>query len=70
VYTSNLEYDVHGDHVNVYKIMKYLNKAEKDTTEINISEEDWLGHYKSLWFNTKEAMEKYVHRSYYFRRDA
>jgi hypothetical protein len=46
--------------------MKHLNKAQKDTVEINkISEEDWLKHYKSLWYNPKEVLnnsrrERYV----------
>jgi hypothetical protein len=34
-YESNLEHDAHGAQVNAYKIMKYLNKAEKDTVETN-----------------------------------
>jgi hypothetical protein len=62
---SNLEYDVHGAHLNVYKIMKYLNKAEKDNAEINnISEKDWLKYYKSLWFNTKEVMNNSPRKRY------
>jgi hypothetical protein len=37
--------------------MKYLNEAEKNTVELNnISEEDWLKHYKSLWSNPNEIM--------------
>jgi hypothetical protein len=33
-----------------------VNKAEKNTVEIYISEENWLKHYRSLWFNPKEVM--------------
>jgi hypothetical protein len=38
-------------------MIKCLNKADQDTVEINnISEEDWLKHYRSFWFNLKEVL--------------
>ena len=38
--------------------MRFLNKAEKDTAQINnISEETWLDYYKTLWYNRDEHFE-------------
>lgn len=49
-YISNLEYDVHGAQTSAYKIMRHLNKSEKDTVELNnIAEDDWLKYFKELW---------------------
>jgi hypothetical protein len=36
--------------------MHHLNKSEKDTAQIsNISEDEWLKYYKTLWTNSQEA---------------
>lgn len=46
-YVNGIECDVHGAQLDAYKIMKYLNKSEKDTAELNnISEEEWLQYLK------------------------
>jgi hypothetical protein len=33
-----------------YKVLKHLNRTNKDTTEINnIEDQKWIEHYKSSW---------------------
>jgi len=33
-----------------YKVLKHLNRTNKDTIEINnIDDQKWIEHYKSLW---------------------
>ena len=33
-----------------YKVIKHLNRTNKDTIEINnIEDQKWVEHYKSLW---------------------
>jgi hypothetical protein len=43
-----------------YKIMKNLNKTEKDTAQFNnISKDTWLRYYKHLWANSQELELEY-----------
>lgn len=54
-YISEIEHDVNGRQDKAYKIMKYLNKEDKDSLEINaISEDNWLQYYKTLWTNNDD----------------
>jgi hypothetical protein len=33
-----------------YKVLKHLNRTNKDTMEINnIEDLNWINHYKNLW---------------------
>lgn len=51
-YISDIEHDVHGRQINTYKIIKHLNRTERDTAQLNIIEkEEWKKHYKQLWLN-------------------
>ena len=46
-YISNIENDVHGRQEQACKIMKHLNKEEKDASRLNIiGKEEWVEHYK------------------------
>lgn len=50
-FISDIEADVHGRQMIAFKIMKTLNKEEKDQIMINsIEEEKWIKHYQDLWF--------------------
>jgi hypothetical protein len=34
-----------------YKVLKHLNRTNKDTIEINnIEDQKWIKHYKNLWY--------------------
>ena len=49
-YVSDIEHDVHGRQEKAYKILKHLNKTEKDNLHLTtITEEKWLQYYKELW---------------------
>jgi hypothetical protein len=37
-----------------YKIIKLLQKEEKEKGKINIPEGDWVEHYEELWYDSKE----------------
>lgn len=52
-FISNVEDDIHGRQEFAYKMMKHLNKTEKDDAKINIiNKDEWLTYYTKLW--TKE----------------
>lgn len=58
---SNIEDDVHGRQEMAYKLMKYMNKEEREMANINVIEEHkWKEHYKMLWYNEemKETIDK------------
>lgn len=49
-FISVLENDVHGRQQCAYKVLKFLNKDEKDNAFLNvIPGKDWIEHYKDLW---------------------
>jgi hypothetical protein len=57
---SAIEHDVHGAQTRAYKIMKNLNKTEKDTAQFNnISKDTWLSCYKHLRTNSQELELEY-----------
>jgi hypothetical protein len=35
-FVSNIEGDLHGRQIFAYKVIKHLNKSEKDTVRINV----------------------------------
>lgn len=56
-YISEIENDIHGRQNCAYKIMKHLNKEERDTLNINpIEEQKWLNYFKELW-TSRESKE-------------
>jgi len=49
-FVSRIEHDLHGRQLNAYKIMRNLNRTEKDNLQFNpITEHTWLDYYKKLW---------------------
>jgi hypothetical protein len=47
---SNIEDAVHGRQERAYKILKELQKTEKDKIQLNpIREKQWIRYYKELW---------------------
>jgi hypothetical protein len=49
-FVSRIEHDPHGRQINAYKIIKYLNRTEKDNLQFNpIPEHTWLYYYQTLW---------------------
>ena len=47
---SRIEHDLHGRQINAYKIIKNLNRTEKDNLQFNpITEHTWLDYYHKLW---------------------
>jgi hypothetical protein len=45
-----MEADNFGEQSMAYKVLKHLNRTNKDTIEINNTEDQkWIEHYKSLW---------------------
>jgi hypothetical protein len=49
-YISNIEYDVHKRQETAYKILRELNKTERDKIQLNpVSKEECSRHFKDLW---------------------
>jgi len=49
-FVSRIEHDLHGREVNAYKIIRNLNRNEKDNLRLNpIIEHIWLDYYQKLW---------------------
>jgi len=49
-FVSRIEHDLHGRQINAYKIIKNLNRNEKDNLQLNpIVEHTWLDYYQKLW---------------------
>jgi len=49
-FVSTIEHDLHGRQINVYKIIRNLNRTEKDNLRLNlIVENTWLYYYQTLW---------------------
>jgi hypothetical protein len=49
---TNIEQDVHGCQEYANKVLREINKDEKDQLYFNtISEKEWLKYYKELWTN-------------------
>jgi len=47
---SRIEHDVHGRQINAYKIIRNLNRTEKDNLQLNPTvEHTWLDYYQKLW---------------------
>lgn len=47
---SNIEHDIHGRQEVAYKLMRQLNKQERDTARLHtIDKEAWIQHYRELW---------------------
>jgi hypothetical protein len=46
---------IYMEDIFAYKVIKHLNKSEKDIVWINEKEENkWIEHYKELWFQKEE----------------
>ena len=49
-FVSRIEHDLHGRQLNAYKIIRNLNRTEKDNLQLNpIVEHTWLDYYQKLW---------------------
>ena len=49
-FVSRIENDLHGRQINAYKIIRNLNRTEKDNLRLNpIVEHTWLDYYQKLW---------------------
>lgn len=49
-FIADIEYDVQGRQTNAYKVLKKLNRDEKDDIQINpITGKVWLDYYTKLW---------------------
>lgn len=48
---SNIEHDIHGRQSLAYKVVKVLNNQENDVMQINNIDEEWIDHYKRIWYN-------------------
>ena len=47
---SRIEHDLNGRQINAYKIIRNLNRTEKDNLQLNpIPEHTWLDYYQKLW---------------------
>ena len=61
-FVSRIEHDLHGRQINAYKIIKNLNRTEKDNLQFNpITEHKWLNYYQKLWtkqFNDNTTEKK------------
>ena len=48
-FVSRIEHDIRGRQINAYKIIKNLNRTEKDNLQFNpITENTWLDYYHKL----------------------
>jgi hypothetical protein len=61
-FVSRTEHDLHGRQINAYKIIKNLNRTEKDNLQFNpITEHTWQNYYQKLWteqFNDNTTEKK------------
>src|SRR5215468_5463119 len=49
-FISRIETDIFGEQSMAYKVLKHLNRTNKDIIEINnIEDQKWINHYKDLW---------------------
>jgi len=49
-FVSRIEHDLHERQINAYKIIKNLDRTEKDNLQFNpITEHMWLDYYHKLW---------------------
>jgi hypothetical protein len=49
-FICRIEADIFGEQSVAYKVLKHLNRTNKDTIEINnIEDQKWIKHYKNLW---------------------
>ena len=49
-FVSRIEHDLHGCQINAYKIIRNLNRTEKDNLRLNpIVEHTWLDYYEKFW---------------------
>jgi len=49
-FVSRIEHDLHGHCINAYKIIRNLNRTEKDNLRLNpIVEHTWLDYCQKLW---------------------
>jgi len=47
---SRIEHDLHRRQINAYKIIRNLNRTEKDNLHLNpITEHTWLDYNQKLW---------------------
>jgi len=50
IFVSRIEHDLHGRKINAYKIIRNLNRTEKDNLRLNpIVEHTWLDYFQKLW---------------------
>lgn len=50
-FITNAEHDVYGRQIVACKMMRHLNRLEKDVACINvINTEQWKNHYKKCWY--------------------
>jgi hypothetical protein len=46
-FISRIETDIFGEQSMAYKVLKHLNRTNKDTMKINnIEDQKWINHYK------------------------
>ena len=49
-FISRIEFDIFGEQSMAYKVLKHLNRTNKDTIENNnIEDQKWIKHYKNWW---------------------
>ena len=49
-FVSRIEHDVYVRQTNAYKIIRNLNRTDKDNLQLNpITEHTWLDYYQQLW---------------------
>jgi hypothetical protein len=56
IYISNIENDVHGRQLNAYKILKHLNKDQKDSADIQV-----INEVKRLEYFTRQWSKKMIY---------
>jgi hypothetical protein len=50
MFVSRIEHDLHGRQIHAYKIIRNLNRTEKDNFQLNpITEHTWLDYYQKRW---------------------
>ena len=60
-FVSRIEHDLHGRQINAHKIIKNLNRTEKDNLQLNpITEHTWLDYYQKRW--TKQSNDNTTKR--------
>jgi hypothetical protein len=55
-FMNKVEHDLQGRQITAYNLMRHLNNTVRGTAKTDIIKADqWIKHYKDLWYNANEV---------------